>query len=278
MPRKEKKYHYVYRITNKINGRYYIGMRSTDNEDDSSYMGSGKRIGYEKKKHGIENFTKEIIEFLPSRKEAGEKEKELVNEETLKDSLCLNLKKGGEYSPGTYGKKYSEESRKKMSEWERTPEMRKRMAKAATGRKMTDDDKQKMSQSRLGRKWTEEHRRLTMEARSKSENLSFNAGKMKIYSPDGKIRRFLHPDSEEFKKLTLEGYVTKDRLSTEAKEIAKNKVLRRKKKTHEHTKHKAHERNLATPELPRRRSQWNEEALLQDGNHGKPQVPPGNSG
>jgi GIY-YIG catalytic domain/NUMOD3 motif len=95
MPRKQKKYHYIYKTTNLINGKYYIGMHSTDNLEDG-YIGSGKRLWYSIKKYGKENFKCDVIEMLPNRSSLKEKEKELVNEDLLKDSNCLNLMCGGE--------------------------------------------------------------------------------------------------------------------------------------------------------------------------------------
>jgi hypothetical protein len=95
MPRRQKNYHYIYKTTNLINGKYYIGMHSTDNLEDG-YIGSGKRLWYSINKYGKENFKCEIIEMLPDRSSLKEKEKELVNKDVLTDSLCLNLMCGGE--------------------------------------------------------------------------------------------------------------------------------------------------------------------------------------
>ncbi len=53
--------HYtIYKITNQINGKYYIGRNATKNVNDS-YMGSGIGIKNAINKYGVENFTKEII-------------------------------------------------------------------------------------------------------------------------------------------------------------------------------------------------------------------------
>jgi hypothetical protein len=62
---------------------------------EDGYMGSGKRIKNSIKKHGLENHVKEILEFLEDRHSLKEREKEIINEELLKDSLCMNLQLGG---------------------------------------------------------------------------------------------------------------------------------------------------------------------------------------
>ena len=89
----KKKWHYIYKIT-RFDGKYYIGLHSTDNLDDG-YFGSGKKITRSIKKYGVEKHTKEIIEYLPTRQELKTRERQLVNEELLNDPLCMNLVFGG---------------------------------------------------------------------------------------------------------------------------------------------------------------------------------------
>jgi hypothetical protein len=95
MARKPKKYHYIYKTTCKITGKFYVGMHSTDNLEDG-YLGSGKILGYSRKKYGDENHVREILEFCSSRDELKQREKEIVNEELLANPLNINLKYGGE--------------------------------------------------------------------------------------------------------------------------------------------------------------------------------------
>jgi hypothetical protein len=89
----QRKFHYIYRVT-RIDGKYYIGLHSTDNLDDG-YFGSGQLLWKSIKKHGKEKHSKEILEFFPSRSELKIRERELVNESVLQDPLCMNLCLGG---------------------------------------------------------------------------------------------------------------------------------------------------------------------------------------
>lgn len=105
MTKKQKKYHYIYKTTNLINKKYYIGMHSTSNMDDG-YIGSGKKLWFSIKKYGKENFKCEILEILPDRKSLKKRERELVNEDLLKDKTCLNLRLGGEGGGGFFSKEH----------------------------------------------------------------------------------------------------------------------------------------------------------------------------
>ena len=84
----------IYKITNQIDGKIYIGSHKTKDLNDS-YMGSGKYLKYAQEKHGIENFTKEILFVFDTPDLMYAKEAELVNEEFLATENTYNLKVGG---------------------------------------------------------------------------------------------------------------------------------------------------------------------------------------
>jgi hypothetical protein len=94
MAREQKKYHYIYKTTNLKNGKFYIGMHSTNDLNDG-YLGSGTRLRRSIRKNGVENFKLEILEFLIDRSSLEKREKELVNESLLKDPNCMNMMCGG---------------------------------------------------------------------------------------------------------------------------------------------------------------------------------------
>lgn len=89
-----EKFHYLYKITNNINGKYYIGRHSTDNLDDN-YYGSGVGIVNAVKKYGIENFSKEILHYCETTEELWELERKIVNAEVVKDKKSYNMAYGG---------------------------------------------------------------------------------------------------------------------------------------------------------------------------------------
>ena len=83
-------YYTIYKITNIINEKYYIGKHQTKCLDDG-YMGSGTLLKRAIEKYGIENFRKEILHVFSTEEEMNAKEKELV-------VICeqsYNLNEGG---------------------------------------------------------------------------------------------------------------------------------------------------------------------------------------
>jgi hypothetical protein len=67
----------IYKTTNLLNGKFYIGKHKTKNLNDG-YLGSGKLLKRAIKKYGIENFHKEILFEFRSEKHMNALEKILV--------------------------------------------------------------------------------------------------------------------------------------------------------------------------------------------------------
>jgi len=188
-----KKYYYLYKITNKINNRYYIGAHGTNNLGDE-YFGSGRNLRLAIKKYGKDNFRKEILKFYNSYKELMVGEKLLINKETLKDRKIYNSEIGGAGGkiwtkqlkekvsksnkgkiPWIKGKKHTREARNKMSKnhvdvsgknnpmygidvstlitKEANKERIKKISKANKNKKRTEEHKKKYSDYAKKRFW-----------------------------------------------------------------------------------------------------------------------------
>ena len=84
----------IYKITNKLNGKIYVGKHQTKDLNDG-YMGSGKLLRRAIAKYGIEKFKKEILFQFDSETEMNSKEAELVTEEFCLREDTYNLCEGG---------------------------------------------------------------------------------------------------------------------------------------------------------------------------------------
>lgn len=88
-------YYYLYKTTNLLNGKFYIGMHKHATNFDSKYYGSGVGLKEAIKKHGKENFTVEVLEYCDSLEQMWARERELVTEDLVKSNRCYNRHPGG---------------------------------------------------------------------------------------------------------------------------------------------------------------------------------------
>lgn len=141
--------HIIYKITNLVNNKIYVGAHSTEDINDS-YMGSGIAVKKAQKKYGMNNFVKEILHVFDTREEMYEKEREIVNLEFINRPDTYNAGIGGKGAPmSLIG--WSDEQRKKISENTakamRTPELREKMRQSRLGKPQSEESNRKRSET-----------------------------------------------------------------------------------------------------------------------------------
>jgi hypothetical protein len=117
----------VYKVTNLINGKIYVGLHVTKDLDDN-YLGSGKQIQAAVKKYGRENFKREYIKICETPEEMYNLEAEIVNEDFVKSPTTYNMKTGGTGSwyhinanPEKYRELRSKATKERNANWAENP-------------------------------------------------------------------------------------------------------------------------------------------------------------
>lgn len=87
--------HVIYKVTNLVTGKIYIGQHSTKNIDDG-YLGSGIGIKNSIKKYGSSSFKKEILEICAKKDDLNIREIFWIKELKATDGkLGYNISLGG---------------------------------------------------------------------------------------------------------------------------------------------------------------------------------------
>lgn len=179
----EKRDHKIYKYTNKVNGKVYIGRTCQTLEARANGNGKGYKCCtyfYNAiQKYGWENFEGEIIEEGLNDEEAGKRELYWINEfdstdrekgynlrdsdyRTYKDETREKMRRA------QTGKKASEEARRKMSEsrkGKKMPEsLKKKLLAAHLGKKRPKEVVEKVRRANLGKKRSEEYKKWLSES------------------------------------------------------------------------------------------------------------------
>lgn len=154
-------YGYIYKTTNLINEKIYVGQKHSDKFLGNIYLGSGKRLLSAIKHYGKENFEVQLIECVETKEEMDEREIYWIKyfDATNKD-IGYNISLGGnvnrtmvgENNP-FFGKHHTEESKQKMSSNNKktmlgkhhTEETKQKISIGNKGKKMSDESKKKLS-------------------------------------------------------------------------------------------------------------------------------------
>lgn len=192
--------YFIYKTTNLVTNKIYVGKRSTNNLDDG-YLGSGIIIRNSIKKYGKENFKREILEFCKKDK-INEREIFWIKElDARNPEIGYNISKGGDgFSSGvdhiSFNKIISIETRQKMSSAATGRKMSKKtrdkISKINKGKIISDKQKQLISDSLKGRVMSKEWRKKMSDAKLGEKNYWFNkegARKGKVNSKESNLKR-----------------------------------------------------------------------------------------
>lgn len=236
-------YGYVYKTTNLINKKIYIG-RHMSHKYDKWYFGSGAKIRAALPKYGEENFSNEVLYWCYSEDELNEREKSAIEEYNSRDpDIGYNINPGGthgnwlsdldEDSANRYRQMFSEMSKsgkcgnkgKHLSEKHkarignsnrgkvRSEEWIRNQSQACKGRiawnkgLTAEDDRVKKYVRKPGEYSHSEETRAKMREKARSRDYS-NYGKRlkgKIYVNNGIEVKVICP--EEFDQYVSQGYV-----------------------------------------------------------------------
>lgn len=88
---------YIYETTNLINGKKYIGQKTSNIFLAEEYLGSGKFIKRAIEKYGQENFKVRLIEKCDSKENLDEREIYwIAHYNAVKSKEYYNISKGGD--------------------------------------------------------------------------------------------------------------------------------------------------------------------------------------
>lgn len=214
--------HYVYKITNKLNGKIYIGVRSCDCDiDKDPYMGSGVLIKKAIHTHGVENFHKEILETFETREEANQEEARLVTLDFVNRQDTYNLIEGG--LGGCYWNTFSEEKKEeiknKLRQHKPDPEQLRKLHESNRGVPRSAETKLKVSRANKGRIHTEQSRKNMSEGR---KGMVFSEEHRKNISK-ANVGRVHSPETLEKIRLGNLGKKLKPETIEKLREVAKNR-------------------------------------------------------
>jgi hypothetical protein len=84
----------IYKTTNLVNGKFYIGKHNQRKNSFDGYYGSGTLLKKAIKKYGKDNFVRVTLFMFDNEYDAYQQEIKVINE-NLSNPLCYNLRSGG---------------------------------------------------------------------------------------------------------------------------------------------------------------------------------------
>ena len=206
----EKKYHYVYKTTNLINNKFYIGKHSTNKEfEKDNYLGSGTIITNAIKKYGKENFKIEILSTHLTEKEAYDEEARVVTTELVLDENCYNMHEGGlgGWCHSIETKKLISEKRIATNDTENRILGYNKISQSSLGKPKSDTHKENIRLANIGKTIPDETRKKisdTLTGRKREDRSNDDVRHDKIGKAHKGRKYITHPETNQIKKVNVE--------------------------------------------------------------------------
>ena len=179
-----KPYGYIYKITNNVNGKIYIGQKK-GRQVVESYYGSGKLILAAIEKYSINNFSREILEWCYSKEELNEREMYWISHYNSRDRLVgYNIAVGGNVIGMPHSKETIEKIRSSNIGKKRSAEACEKMRQSHKGKTLSEEHKKKISETQ----------KVVMKGKNKGKHPSEDTIRKRVEKLKG------HPVSEETRK------------------------------------------------------------------------------
>jgi len=207
---------YVYKTTNLLNGKIYVGVHKSKDIFSDKYIGSGYALKQAIDKYGYNNFRRDIIACFDQYEKAFELEEIIVDKDFINRKDVYNLVVGGkgfyfekkEDHP-MYGKNLSKDHKRFLSDlrkqdWKNpeykdnmiskrrtfcsTPEGLESVTKAAHALWENPESVSKMKETRRKLYKTEEYKERASKAAKKREHEYGNGFKGKSHTEDSRKR------------------------------------------------------------------------------------------
>ena len=155
-------YGYIYKTTNLVNGKIYIGQKKSDKFLGEQYLGSGKILKQAITKYGQSNFKVILLEECQNKIDLNQKEIYWISKyNSINKDLGYNIAECGQggglgkevnqkISLALIGRKLSEETKQKLRV-PKSEETKLKLSNSHKGKHLSDEHKKKISESNKGK-------------------------------------------------------------------------------------------------------------------------------
>ena len=190
-------YGYIYKTTNLINGKIYIGQHKSE-EYDSSYYGSGKILKSAINKYGIENFSNTVLCYCESKKELDKLERQLIKQYNSRNpNIGYNISFGGEGGDLVTCLPYSDYEKF----CNHISELNKSGVVGMKGKKLSDEHKRKIGEGNRGKvhskEWVDKQRDKVKGKTAWNKGLTIDDERVRKYARKKGV--FKHSDETKLK-------------------------------------------------------------------------------